>query len=244
MKYLVFILTIWFCQSAFAQSSNEVIEISDDVEVIKLSDNVYIHVTYHQSEKWGRISANGLIFIDKAEAFLFDTPWSEEQTEILITWLSDSLKVIVTGFVPNHWHVDCIGGLACIKKHNIKSYANQMTIEIAEDKELPTPETGFKDSLQLQVGSKYVECYYLGAAHSLDNIVVWIPTEQLLFAGCVLKGSGYKNIGFTGDGDLKEYPKTLTKLLAKFPEAKIVIPGHGDYGGIELVHHNLKLLNQ
>ena len=53
----------------------------------------------------------------------------------------------------------------------------------------------------------------------------------------------YKNIGFTGDGDINEYSHTLRKIRAKFPEAKIVVPGHGEYGGIELIEHNLKLAN-
>jgi hypothetical protein len=50
-----------------------------------------------------------------------------------------------------------------------------------------------------------------------------------------------KNVGFTGDGDISEYPYTLNRVLKKFPDAKIVIPGHGKHGGIEIIHHNIKL---
>lgn len=116
-----------------------------------------------------------------------------------------------------------------------------MTIDIAKEKGLQTPEIGFSDSLKLRLGKKEIDCYYMGAAHALDNIVIWLPSEQLLFAGCVLKGMEYKNLGFTDDGDINEYPNTLKRILAKFPEARIVVPGHGNWGGIELIHHNLKL---
>ena len=115
---------------------------------------------------------------------------------------------------------------------------------IAKEKGFLAPETGFTDSIQLKLGIKKINCYYLGAAHSLDNIVIWLPSEQILFAGCLLKGMEFNNIGFTGDGDINEYPNTLNKVLAKFPNAKIVIPGHGKYGGIELIQYNIKLINK
>jgi hypothetical protein len=51
-----------------------------------------------------------------------------------------------------------------------------------------------------------------------------------------------KNLGNTADGDLKAYPNTLRLVLRKFSGAKIVIPGHGDFGGIELINHSLSLL--
>jgi len=244
MKNLISLITICICLPGFAQQSNNIMHISDDIELVKISDNVYMHVSYKISEKWGRISANGLIYTAKEKAFIFDTPWNDTQTETLITWIGDSLKAKVFGFIPNHWHEDCMGGLACIQSKEIKSYANQMTIDIAKEKGLPVPEIGFSDSLRLHLGKNEICCYYLGAAHALDNIVVWLPSEKVLFAGCVLKGIEYKNLGFTGDGDINEYPNTLKKLLAKFPDARIVIPGHGNYGGIELIHHNIKLTNK
>lgn len=241
MKNLILLLTFCISLSGFAQQSNKLIRISDDIELVKISDNAYIHVSYRTTKDWGRMPANGLIYIDKKKAFLFDTPWDEAQTKVLITWIENSLKVKVVGFVPNHWHEDGMGGLAYLKSKKIKSYANQMTIDIAKEKGLPQPEIGFKDSLQLHLGKKKIICYYLGAAHSLDNIVVWLPSEQILFAGCVLKGLNFKNLGFTDDGDLNEYPNTLNRVLNKFKDAKIVIPGHGNYGGTELIQHNIKL---
>ena len=81
----------------------------------------------------------------------------------------------------------------------------------------------------------------MGAAHSMDNIVVWIPSEQILFTACMVKNMRSKNLGNTADGDLISYPMTLTKVMKKFPSAKIVIPGHGEYGGLELIEHTLEL---
>jgi metallo-beta-lactamase class B len=194
--------------------------------------------------QYGRIGSNGLILINSGEAALFDTPMNEQLTKDLVKWIQDSLKVKIVEFVPNHWHSDCIGGLVYIKSLGIASYANEKTIEIAKTNNLATPAHGFKDSLTLTLGNKQIICTYLGAAHSLDNIVVWIPSEKVLFAGCMVKELKSTNLGNTADGDLKEYPRTIEKVLDKYHNAKYVIPGHGDFGGIELIKHTLDLSNK
>lgn len=243
MKKLLFALLTGLIQiSAISQSDYKTIKVSNDIELIKISDNAYLHVSYFKTEKYGRIGANGLIFINGNQAFLFDSPWNDSLTKDLVTWITDSMKIKVVGFIPNHWHEDCMGGLGYLQMQKIESYANQMTIDIAKSKGLAIPIHGFKDSLQLRLGNKLIICYYLGPAHSLDNIVVWIPSEQILFAGCMVKSADAKNLGNTVDGDLIAYPKTIDKLLDKFPNAKIVIPGHGQFGGLELIKHTKELI--
>jgi metallo-beta-lactamase class B len=241
---IVFILIGLIHFNGFSQNEYKRIKISNDIELIKLSDNAYVHVSYSDLPKFGRYPANGLIFINGSEAFLFDTPWTDSLTMDLILWLKDSMKLKIVGFVPNHWHNDCMGGLGYLINQKIESYANQMTIDIAKAKKLPIPKNGFKDSLQLHLGNKLIKCYYFGAAHSFDNIVVWIPSEQILFAGCMIKSSNSKDLGNTADGDLIAYPKTIDKLIDRFIMAKIVIPGHGEFGGYELIKHTKELLTK
>ncbi len=230
--------------NGFPQGNYQHIKVSNDIELVKLSENAYVHVSSSEISGYGLVQSNGLIFTNGKEAFLFDTPVTDSQTKDLVAWIRDSLKLKITGFAPNHWHSDCIGGLGYLQSQGIESYASQKTIEIARSKKLPVPAHGFKDSLQLNLGSELIKLYYLGAAHTLDNIVVWIPSEQILFAGCMVKSLGSNNLGNTADGDLIAYPNTLDKLIRKFPSAKIVIPGHGEFGGIELIKHTRKLLTK
>lgn len=84
--------------------------ISDDIELIKLSENAYMHISYVNQPKYGKVGSNALIFINNNKAFLFDSPWDNEQTKKLISWLNDSLNIEIIGFIPNHWHDDCMGG--------------------------------------------------------------------------------------------------------------------------------------
>ena len=225
-----------------SQIDYQVIKISNELELIKLSPDAYIHVSYNTSPNSGRYSSNGLILTDHFNAFLFDTPTTDSLTMVLITYLRDHLGLKVVGFIPNHWHVDCMGGLGYLQSQGVDSYANQKTIDIARSKGLPVPSHGFKDSVQLQFGQKVIYCYFPGAAHSLDNIVVWIPSEKILFPGCMCKSLISMDLGNIADGDISEYPGTIQKVINKYRSAKIVIPGHGQFGGLDLLTHTKDLL--
>lgn len=242
MKTLLTVVLIYLLPfPAFSQTDPVTIRVSKDIELVSISENAYMHVSWTALPGYGRASANGLVFIHGNEAFLFDSPWTDSLTMTLYRWMRDSMHIAITGFIPNHWHVDCMGGLGFLHAQKVESYAHQMTIDIARSRQLPVPDHGFKDSLQLYLGDKAIHCYYLGAAHSLDNIVIWIPSEQILFAGCMVKCLGSDNLGNTADGDLNAYHGTLGRLMEKFPDAKIVIPGHGPFGGLELIQHTLNM---
>jgi metallo-beta-lactamase class B len=227
-----------------AQGDYQRIKISDDVELIKLSAKAYVHVSVSEMEGFGKVSSNGLVLVDNGEAFLFDTPVTNAQTETLVTWIADSPHAKVTTFVPNHWHDDCIGGLEYLHAQGVKSYANQMTIDIAKEKNLSVPQHGFRDSLSLKLHDIDVLCYYLGGGHSSDNIVVWIPSEKIIFTGCMAKDSQSKGLGNLSDAVMEEWSPTIKKVSDKFSGAKIIIPGHGQIGGNEILIHTIELLQK
>jgi metallo-beta-lactamase class B len=225
-----------------SQRADESLTISKDLVLIKISTNAYVHISYTDVPGYGRVSANGLIFINNHNAFLFDTPWTDSLTEALVSYLKERMGLKVSGFIPNHWHADCMGGLSYLQSQKIISYANQQTIDIARSKNLPVPAHGFKDSITLHLDNKVIKCYFLGAAHSLDNVVVWIPSEKILFPGCMVKSINSTDLGNITDGDLKAYPGTIDKVIKKFRTAKVVIPGHGQSGGLDLLMHTRDLL--
>lgn len=239
---IIVALVLIFAPASFAQNISKKITVNNDLEIIQLTPNVYQHISYAEFAGFGRVKCNGMILTNGDKVFLFDTPPTAQLTRQLVEWIMQTLKLKVVGFVPNHWHRDCIGGLAYLQSIGVESYANQMTIDIAKARSLPVPAHGFKDSLKLQLGNVEINCYYLGAGHSMDNIVVWIPSEKVLFPGCLVKEINANGLGNTADGDLNAYPQTIEKILCKFPDAKIVIPGHGAFGGIELVRHTKELL--
>jgi metallo-beta-lactamase class B len=241
MKQLLLFSLIIFVFNIGVSQDQEILPIHSDIEIIQLSENAYMHVSYIHTKKWGRISANGIILIKNGKAFLFDSPWNNDLTEVLINWISDSLNAKLIGFIPNHWHEDCMGGLEVIHKNNIPSYAHQITVDSAFAKGLPTPQKAFTDSIIIPFEQRTIRCYYLGAAHTTDNIVVWLPNDEILFAACTIRNINAKHLGNTADGSLVDYYTTVKKIWELFQNAQIVVPGHGKHGGFELVEHTLSL---
>jgi metallo-beta-lactamase class B len=215
-------------------------KISTNLEIIQLSSEAYIHISYSDSQ-WGRIASNGFIYLNESKAFLFDTPMDEATTIELVKYISDSLKSSIVGFVPNHWHADCMGGIEYLHSIGVQSYANKMTRDLAIKNNYPSPKNIFSDSTTLKFGKQQIFCYYPGAAHSMDNIVVWIPSEKILFAGCMAKDLKASNMGNYADGSLKTWPVTIKNVMNRFPDVAIVIPGHGNFGGFELLKHTYEL---
>jgi metallo-beta-lactamase class B len=243
-KFLIILLASFIQYFVYAQGENSKIVLSKDLELIKLTEHAYVHVSYDVIPPWGLVASNGMVLIDHGQAFLFDTPTTDSLTKSLVTWIQDSMHLSIVGFIPNHWHNDCMGGLGYLHSIGVESYANQKTIDIANSKNLPVPKHGFKDSIVLQVGDRQIDCYYLGAGHTSDNIVVWIPSEKILFGGCMVKEMKSQGMGNLADADISQWPVTINKVLHKFSDAKFVIPGHGQFGGLELIKHTEELLNK
>lgn len=238
MKYLT--LYLLFCTS-FCQAST--IEVNPDIQVTKLSDHTYLYTAWAEVGTWGRVGSNGLIVVDNGKAFLFDTPMHELQTIELVQWIKSNLNASLVGFVPGHWHSDCVGGLDYLNKQGVKTYANKMTNDILLSHGRPMAKTTFKDSTSLKLNNIEIKCYFLGGGHATDNIVMWIPSEKILFGGCMVKDCKTFNTGNTEDAaPLAEWAATVEKVKAKFPNAKIVIPGHGEIGGTELLVHTKQVL--
>src|SRR5699024_7301811 len=89
-----------------------------------------------------------------------------------------------------------------------------------------------------------LEVFYPGPAHSLDNIMVWVPKQQILYGGCAIRNAQVTTLGNTADADLSSWPKAIRRAQKAYPQANIVVPGHGAVGGPELLDHTLALFKK
>ncbi|MEZ5045093.1 MAG: subclass B1 metallo-beta-lactamase [Saprospiraceae bacterium] len=215
-------------------------QLGPGLEVHRLSPHLYLHLSNIQLSNGAVFSCNGLIYINKGEAVVFDTPVKDEESQQLIDWLRHDQKLMVKGIVVNHFHEDCLGGLAPFHEAGIKSYSHKQTQLLAQADTLPVPQIGFENALTLTIGGAKVDCWYPGEAHTTDNIIAWIPSEKTLFGGCMLKavGAGKGNLA---DANINTWSQTIQKVKAKYPEIKIAVPGHGQTGGMELLDFTIEL---
>lgn len=213
---------------------------SDNLIVRKISENVYQHISFLNTESFGKVPCNGMIVINNKEAVIFDTPTTNENSQELINFLTKKANYTIKAIIPTHYHSDCLGGLETFHANNIPSYACNQTIEFAKKNESILPQNSFKTQLELPVGNKKVYAKFFGEGHTADNIIGYYPNDEILFGGCLIKQLGAKK-GNLADANTSKWSKTVQKVKIKYPQIKTVIPGHGEPGGIDLFDYTIRL---
>jgi metallo-beta-lactamase class B len=236
----VWVLLLAGLGSVQGQQISSVIQIGEDIQLIPLSDNVIIHRSYKVFEGFGRTPSNGLIYIVDSTCYIMDTPVTEKTTVRLLDHLTQERGLTIKALVVNHFHEDCVAGLDSVKARGIPTYSNKRTAALLKAAGGTLPKKTFGKKLVLKHDDHRIVNYYPGPAHTDDNIVTYLPDEQVLFGGCMVKavGAGKGNIA---DADLAKWPATIAKVKKTFPEAKTIIPGHGFHGGQELLDYTIEL---
>jgi glyoxylase-like metal-dependent hydrolase (beta-lactamase superfamily II) len=211
--------------------SLQIKQFESGLKIEKISNNTYIH-SYNNS--------NGIIYQVGNEAIIVSTPPSDSATNELINFVKDSLNAEITAYVIDRWHPDAMEGLDIVHNKGIKSYSYDLTRKIVKDKGLPIPQIGFNPKTEISIGTENVICHFLGEAHTKDGIVVWIPKEKILFGGNEIRNyNGW--IGNIADANFDEWSETARNIKKEYGSAIIVVPGHGEYGGVELIDYTIKL---
>ncbi|HEV7379538.1 MAG TPA: subclass B1 metallo-beta-lactamase, partial [Dyadobacter sp.] len=107
----------------------------------------------------------------------------------------------------------------------------------------PTPQKGFSGLLELPVGREKVIAEFNGEGHTHDNVIGYFPAEKAMFGGCLIKELKAGK-GFLGDANENEWPSTVRKVKSKYPDTKIVIPGHGATGDLKLLDYTITLFEK
>lgn len=212
--------------------------------------------------------ANSFVLkFDNGNYLFLDTPYTDEATEKLVNWLKsrDSSNIHISA-INTHFHMDNLGGNGYLKSIGSDIYGSDLTVKLLKERGVgngmlesmkgpqmekyysyyknkvftpPSKLFSLEKGLKLNFGKDTVEVWYPGPGHTPDNVTVYYPVKKLLFGGCLVKSLESKSKGNTGDADLKKWSGSLENLLVKYPDAELVIPGHGKEGGVELIKHSI-----
>ena len=213
---------------------------SNDLIITQIAENSFRHISFKQTNDFGYVPCNGLIVRNSNEAIVFDTPTNYKSSEALIKWIKDTLHCKINAIIPTHFHDDCLGGLKAFHENDIPSYAYFKTIELAKENNFVVPKNSFRDSLILKVGDENIIAKFFGEGHTKDNVVGYFPSENALFGGCLIKELDASK-GYLGDANVKDWSNTVEKVKKAYPNVKIVVPGHGEYGNNTLLDYTIKL---
>lgn len=210
------------------------------LKVIQISAHAYVHISYKQTTDFGYVPCNGLIVINSNQSIVFDTPTNDSSSLELIKWITENLHCTIKAIVPTHFHDDCLGGLQEFHQHKIPSFANKRTIELAKQNNMVIPENGFIDSLVLTLGNEKVTAKFFGEGHTKDNVVGYFAKDEILFGGCLIKELNASK-GYLGDANLLTWSSTVSNVKKAYPNVKIVVPGHGNFGNKKLLNYTINL---
>ncbi|UJF22928.1 subclass B1 metallo-beta-lactamase [Shewanella sp. OMA3-2] len=190
--------------------------------IAKIADGVYLHHSYLTVTDFGLVEANGLVVVQDKQAYIIDTPWTDSDTALLLQWITQQ------GFTPvssisTHSHQDRAGGIGYLNNHGVQTIVSDRTQDILAVNNKPQASMAFKGS-RYTIKSDLIEIYDLGAGHTKDNLVVWLPKQQMLFGGCLIKSLDSKTMGYIGEADMQAWPTTINKISQQFPNINLVIP--------------------
>ncbi len=241
LVFLMISLSVLSCGTgSMATVTDKEVYNSGKLIITRVAGHSFIHTSFKQTDEFGNVPCNGLLVRNGDEVIVFDTPTNDEYARELIQWIRDTLHSRITAVVPTHFHDDCLGGLKAFDEQGIPSYGHVKTIELATKHSLFAPRNGFRDSIALKLGNKQVMVKHHGEGHTKDNVVGYFPADEILFGGCLIKEVGAGK-GYLGDANVSDWSATVERVREAYPNLKIVVPGHGKHGSMDLLDFTINL---
>jgi glyoxylase-like metal-dependent hydrolase (beta-lactamase superfamily II) len=105
------------------------------------------------------------------------------------------------------------------------------------DVELPTPDTVYERTVDLDLGGRTVELRATGRAHSRGDQVIRVPDADVVFTGDLVETGQFAIFPWFPPHDVDvsgiRWIEVVRRLAAERP--RTVVPGHGDLGGPEVL---------
>ena len=107
-----------------------------------------------------------------------------------------------------HFHQDSTGGVSALPAR-ARIHAIPATMALSADRGTSLHRMVLPADALLELAGVPVETFFPGAGHAPDNIVVWLPEEQLLFGGCFIKDGAANGLGNVADADVASWGEAL-----------------------------------
>lgn len=215
--------------------------VTEEITFTQLSNSIWIQTTYGQYNG-SEIPANGLVILTSEGAVLVDTPWDDALTTALVEKVKEVFDAEVSLAVITHAHVDRMGGIDALLENGTAVVGTPKIADSAQKNGFTPPTPTLEDNALLEIGGQTLEVFYPGPGHTADNITVFLPEEGILFAGCLVKSADAETAQLSPEASREEWGGAIKRVQEKYPEVTFVVPGHGGFGGPELLPHTMGLL--
>ena len=214
------------------------------ISLQKIAEGVWVHTSNYTVPGRPPIPSNGLIVADGDELIVVDTAWGEKATESLLEKVKTEIGKPVTKLIITHHNLDKLAGVDVMEFAGVEVFTHPLTPIKSVQAGHPVPNTSvaaLKEARsRTKVGS--VEIAYPGVAHSEENLVVYIPSQKILYGGYAVKGAEVTSIGNVAEANLKAWSASLNWVKATYPETQIVVPASGKGAGLNLINKTLAMI--
>jgi cyclase len=177
---------------------------------------------------------NSGILVSDSLVIVIDTKMDEaaEQLAKTVKEIAGNKPILV---INTHYHPDHTGGNQLYKGSNLLAGGNYTEAFWKKEVSKETlPTIWLKDKMDIKMGDDTVTIFNLDRnAHTISDVFVYLHKRKLLFGGDVILNKQAPAI-LLGGGDPEGYLYAFDLLPKKF-DIKVIVPGHGPVGGIELI---------
>ena len=234
MATIVFLLPIF----SFSQQLNKKLEIKE------IKKDFYVYTTYGDPGNGELFPANGMYVVTNDGVVLIDTPWDTTQFQPLLESIKIKHNKSVSICIATHFHEDRTAGLYYYRSLGIKTYTTNKTDSLSILRNKPRAEFLLVNDTTFHLGQYSFETFYPGHGHSPDNIVIWFNNERTLYGGCFIKSCDSDSPGNLSDANIPKWIESANRVLTKFPNPSIIIPGHQSFNKKSALEHTLKILKR
>jgi metallo-beta-lactamase class B len=204
--------------------------VDQTVWVKSLTPDIWITCCTFFATGLGYVPTNGLIVAADSGPTIVDTGTTRDQGDLLLRITEQVTRSRPVQAIATHFHDDRTGGIEAMRAANIPVYAHPFSVGLAQAYGVPVPAPlpGLEKG---PVSLGPLELFFPGPGHTRDNITAWHAESRTLFGGCLLRATTDDQLGSAGDADFAALPQTLAHLDERYPERRLVIPGHGAIAG-------------
>lgn len=213
------------------------------LQIVQLRPGVWVHTSHYRFPDGAVYPSNGLIVQEGEHLLLIDPAWGAEATEELLARIDGEIGLPVTRAISTHFHDDRTAGVDVLAEAGVDVYAHPMTQTLSASHANPVPRIALPELAAVggSVALGSVEVFYPGPGHARDNIIVWLPAQKILYGGCAIREMATDTLGNTTDADVAAWPASVRRVKERYPQTQLVVPGHGEVGGAELLSHTIGL---
>jgi glyoxylase-like metal-dependent hydrolase (beta-lactamase superfamily II) len=117
-----------------------------------------------------------------------------------------------------------------------KTFGDTVAAEL-EGVELVDPDVVYDSAVELELGGRRAELRAWGQAHTLSDQTVFLPEQRVLFTGDLVEERCFAIFPWFPPDDVDVEGERWIEVLRELErlEPAVVVPGHGDVGGVEVV---------